>query len=94
MLSRYGDDPSQVGELYLPAGDAPTPVVVVMHGGFWRDRYDLHADGRRCAPTSRPRGWAAWNIEYRRLGSGGGVPATLDDVAARRSTTWPSSTRR
>src|SRR4051794_41454073 len=28
------------------------------------------------------RGWAAWNIESRRLGSGGGVPATLEDVGA------------
>src|SRR4051794_41792623 len=28
------------------------------------------------------RGWAAWNIEYRRLGNGGGVPFTLDDVGA------------
>ena len=30
------------------------------------------------------RGWAAWNIEYRRLGGGqgGGWPATFDDVAA------------
>ena len=28
------------------------------------------------------RGWAAWNIEYRRLGNGGGWPATFADVAA------------
>jgi acetyl esterase/lipase len=27
-------------------------------------------------------GWAAWNLEYRRLGAGGGWPATFDDVAA------------
>lgn len=29
-------------------------------------------------------GWAAWNLEYRRLGflTGGGWPATFDDVAA------------
>lgn len=28
------------------------------------------------------RGWATWNIEYRRVGTGGGVPETLDDVRA------------
>jgi acetyl esterase/lipase len=28
------------------------------------------------------RGWAVWNLEFRRLGNGGGVPATLDDVSA------------
>jgi acetyl esterase/lipase len=28
------------------------------------------------------RGWAVWNLEYRRLGEGGGWPATFEDVAA------------
>jgi acetyl esterase/lipase len=28
------------------------------------------------------RGWAVWNIEYRRVGNGGGWPATFADVAA------------
>jgi acetyl esterase/lipase len=28
------------------------------------------------------RGWATWNVEYRRVGSGGGVPETLHDVHA------------
>src|SRR4051812_1893754 len=28
------------------------------------------------------RSWTVWNIEYRRLGSGGGVPETPDDVSA------------
>jgi acetyl esterase/lipase len=27
------------------------------------------------------RGWLAWNVEYRRLGLGGGFPATLQDAA-------------
>jgi acetyl esterase/lipase len=55
----------------------------VIHGGFWRARY-----GRRLMhPVCRDlaaRGWAAWNLEYRRLGrlSGGGWPATFEDVAA------------
>jgi acetyl esterase/lipase len=81
VLSRYGDDPSQVGELYLPDGDQPTPVVVVLHGGFWRDRYDRHLMDDLCADLAA-RGLAAWNLEYRRLGGGGGWPATFEDVAA------------
>jgi len=72
----YGDDPSQYGVLY---GEGP--VAVLIHGGFWRDRYDLTLMDR-LAEDLAGRGWAAWNIEYRRLGNGGGVPATLDDVSA------------
>ena len=28
------------------------------------------------------RGYSAWNVEYRRVGAGGGWPATFDDVEA------------
>jgi acetyl esterase/lipase len=72
----YGDDPSQFGEL-----SGSGPVAVLIHGGFWRDRYDLTLM-QPLVGDLVGRGWAAWNIEYRRLGSGGGVPETLDDVAA------------
>jgi acetyl esterase/lipase len=72
----YGEDPSQYGVLY---GEGP--VAVLIHGGFWRDRYDLTLMDA-LAEDLAARGWAAWNIEYRRLGSGGGVPATLQDVGA------------
>jgi acetyl esterase/lipase len=76
----YGDDPSQFGELSLPAG-TPRGIVVVIHGGFWRAAYDLSL-GRPLAASLAARGWAAWNLEYRRVGDGGGDPATFDDVAA------------
>jgi acetyl esterase/lipase len=72
----YGDDPSQYGVLY---GEGP--VAVLIHGGFWRDRYDLTLMDA-LAQDLVSRGWAAWNIEYRRLGNGGGVPQTLEDVSA------------
>jgi acetyl esterase/lipase len=77
---RYGDDPSQYAELTLPAGRR-RGVVVVIHGGFWRDRYDLEL-GRPLAASLAAHGWVAWNIEYRRVGNGGGSPETLDDVAS------------
>lgn len=77
---RYGDDPSQFGELSLPSG-TPKGVVVVIHGGFWKAAYDVSL-GRPLATSLVEHGWAAWNIEYRRVGNGGGDPQTLDDVAA------------
>jgi acetyl esterase/lipase len=82
---RYGDDPSQYVELTVPAG-SPRGVVVVIHGGFWKAAYDL-ALGRPLAADLVAHGWAALNIEYRRVGpagsgGGGGVPETLDDVRA------------
>jgi acetyl esterase/lipase len=81
----YGDDPSQFGELALPAG-TPRGVVVVIHGGFWKAEYDLSL-GRPLAAALVRDGWATLNLEYRRVGpagsgGGGGSPATLDDVAA------------
>lgn len=78
----YGAHPSQFAELTLPRGQGRVPVVVVVHGGFWRQAYgaelgrplarDLVAEGRV----------AALNLEYRRVGGGGGWPATLLDAAA------------
>lgn len=76
----YGDDRAQFVELTLPAGE-PKGVVVVVHGGFWKAAFDL-AYGRPLAASLADHGWAAWNIEYRRVGNGGGGPATFDDVAA------------
>jgi acetyl esterase/lipase len=77
---RYGDDPAQFGELTLPSGP-PQGVVVVIHGGFWKAAYDVSL-GRPLAASLADHGWAALNIEYRRVGNGGGDPATFDDVAA------------
>jgi acetyl esterase/lipase len=83
---RYGDHPSQYAELTVPAGSAAVPVVVVVHGGFWRDAYDASL-ARPLAADLVPRGWAALVVEYRRVGrsrtdGGGGWPATGLDVAA------------
>ncbi|MGA8256664.1 MAG: alpha/beta hydrolase, partial [Nocardioides sp.] len=83
-IVRYGDDPSQFGELYLPDGVA-RGVVVVIHGGFWKSAYD-YTLGSSLAASLAAEGWVAWNLEYRRVGDdpggGGGTPATFDDVAA------------
>ncbi len=80
MISRYGDHPSQLGELYTPS-DAPRGVAIVLHGGFWRAAYGCDLMHPLCRDLTA-RGWAAWNVEYRRLGEGGGWPATFEDVRA------------
>jgi acetyl esterase/lipase len=77
---RYGADASQFGELSVPEG-TPRGVVVVIHGGFWRAAYDLDL-GRPLAHSLVAHGWAAWNVEYRRVGNGGGNPETMNDVHA------------
>jgi len=76
----YGDDPSQFAEIHRPTGES-RGVVVVIHGGFWKAEYDASL-GRPLAESLAAEGWTAWNLEYRRVGNGGGWPQTLDDVAA------------
>jgi acetyl esterase/lipase len=79
----YGDKHSQFGELFLPDADGPFPVAVVIHGGFWKAQYGRKLMHALCRDLAE-RGWAAWNLEYRRLGaqSGGGWPTTFEDMSA------------
>lgn len=81
---RYGSDHRcQRAELHLPAGAGPHPVVVTIHGGSWSAGVSKPVM-RGLAGDLVRRGFAVWNIEYRRLGrtQGGGWPATFLDVAA------------
>ncbi len=76
----YGDGPLQFGELRLPNGDGPFPVVMVIHGGCWLAEYDCgHISALAEALTND--GVATWSVEYRRIGDdGGGWPGTFADV--------------
>jgi len=76
----YGEEPDQVGDLRLPTGFAPHPVAVVFHGGGWRDTQARDLTDAVSVDLTK-RGWATWNVEYRRVGGTGGWPYTLDDVA-------------
>lgn len=79
----YGPDTLQVADLRLPGGPGPYPVAIVIHGGCWRNDYDTRAGIAGVADALGKRGFATWNIEYRRVGdSGGGWPGTFQDVAA------------
>lgn len=77
----YGDEELQRGALTRPTGAGPFPVVVLVHGGFWRAQYD-RALMDDLAASVVAEGWAAWNVDYRPVGEGGGWPATFTDVAA------------
>lgn len=77
----YGSDSSQFGDLRMPAGKGPFPVVLNIHGGYWRARYDLEHAGHLCEAL-RQKGIATWSVEYRRVGNGGGWTGTFDDVGS------------
>jgi acetyl esterase/lipase len=55
--------------------------MVLIHGGSWQARYGK-VFMRWLAGDLLRRRWAVWNIEYRRIGNGGGWPTTFEDVAA------------
>lgn len=79
----YGPLPEHLVDVRVPAGDGPAPLVVVVHGGFWKGEWDRahsapQSDGLAAA------GYVVATVEYRRVGAGGGGggwPGTLDDVA-------------
>src|SRR5690625_2361022 len=77
----YGEFEYQYGKLYLPKSDGLIPLIILIHGGFWRAKFDLtHIDP--LAEAIVKEGFAVWNIEYRRVGHEGGAwPGTLTDCA-------------
>jgi acetyl esterase/lipase len=86
LAIRYGSDPDQVADLRLPAdpgtAHAPAPLVILLHGGFWRAAYDRAHTGPLAAALAA-EGFAVCTPEYSRVGQpGGGWPGTFDDVAA------------
>jgi acetyl esterase/lipase len=77
----YGRHREAFGSLWWPKADRLLPLVVLLHGGFWRSRMGLTATEPLAAGISR-LGAAVWNVEYRRGHRAGGWQDTLADVAA------------
>lgn len=78
----YGAEPAQVVELFLPKGRGPHPVVLLIHGGCYLAEYQGLAQTSGIAADLARRGYAVWNVEYRKLGeAGAGYPGTFLDVA-------------
>jgi acetyl esterase/lipase len=77
----YGTESLQFGDLYLSDQIDLHATVILIHGGYWRAHYGLNLMNGLAEDLAR-RGYAAWNIEYRRIGDpGGGWPGTFQDVA-------------
>jgi len=82
QVVHYGPAPSQVAELFLPKGKGPHPVVVLFHGGCFLKAYEGFAQTSAVAADLAGRGYAVWNVEYRKLGeAGAGYPGTFLDAA-------------
>jgi acetyl esterase/lipase len=78
----YGSDRNQFLDLRLPKAKGPHALVVSLHGGYWRAKYDLGYMGHLCAALTG-KGMATANLEYRRVGNaGGGWPGTFADIRA------------
>jgi len=78
----YGPGPAQVVDLFLPKGKGPYPVVVLIHGGCYLAEYQGLPQTSGIAADLAKRGYAVWNVEYRKLGeAGAGYPGTFLDVA-------------
>lgn len=77
----YGADPNQFFDLRLPKQHkAPFPLLLNIHGGYWRAKYNLDHAGHLCAALSL-QGFATANLEYRRVGNeGGGWPGSFSDI--------------
>lgn len=77
----YGPLAEHVVDLRFPAGPARGPLVVVVHGGFWRREYDrAHAAAQ--SEGLAEAGYLTATVEFRRTGMpGGGWPGTFDDTA-------------
>jgi acetyl esterase/lipase len=79
----YGEDPLQVVDLWLPDGDGPHPVAMMVHGGCWQSEIADRRIMNWIAEDLRRRGIAVWNIDYRGVDrAGGGYPGTFQDVGA------------
>lgn len=72
---RYGPHEDNVGDLRRSRGD----LAVFVHGGLWRHEYERDTTESLAVDLNR-RGFSTWNLEYRRLGTGGGWPASGHDV--------------
>jgi acetyl esterase/lipase len=78
---RYADHEDGVLDVYLPPGPGPHPLVLLVHGGFWKQEHDRRHN-RPLAAALRAEGFVVAVPEYRRVGGAGGWPATVEDVDA------------
>jgi acetyl esterase/lipase len=78
----YGAAPSQYAELFLPKGEGPFPVALLVHGGCWTVEFGGIRQMRNMAGALAASGIAVWNVEYRRVEEGGDYPGMYLDMEA------------
>lgn len=77
----YGALPDQFCDLYKPDGIAQPAVVILIHGGYWKDNHSLTSYATyQLIPLLLAKGVAVWNVEYRRM------PVEGDNTSA----LWPA----
>jgi pimeloyl-ACP methyl ester carboxylesterase len=83
LTVRYGPLPDHLADVWLPTTmTAPAPLVLFLHGGFWRQQYDRTHTAPLAAALAA-EGYAVATPEYRRTSlSTTGWPGTFLDVAA------------
>jgi acetyl esterase/lipase len=85
QVLRYGEGEHQVADLRIPSSPSPSPawpLVIFLHGGFWRSEFDRRHTGP-LAESLTSSGFAVCTPEFRRTGiSGGGWPDTFRDISA------------
>lgn len=75
----YGTEGEQIADLrFGGAGAEGRPLVIVVHGGFWRPRWDRYHAGSQSAGIASA-GWTVATLEYRRVP--GQPDLTLQDVS-------------
>ncbi len=80
----YGSDALQVVDVWVPRADTwgagPHPAVIMLHGGCWQTEVAERDIMNWIADDLRSHGVGVWNIEYRGVDRGGGMPGTYEDV--------------
>ncbi len=77
---RYGEDALQLVDVWVPQGKGPHPAVIMIHGGCWQTAIAERDIMNWIAADLRSHGVGVWNIEYRGVDRGGGLPGTYQDV--------------
>lgn len=73
---RYGPHPDNIADLRRGGSKG---LAVLVHGGLWKQEYERDTT-ESLAVDLVGRGFDTLNIEYRRLGGGGGWPGSSHDV--------------
>ena len=83
LALRYADHRDGLIDVFLPPGSSSgsLPLMVVVHGGFWREEWD-RTHLRPLASALAAEGFVVATPEYRRVGGLGGWPQTGEDVEA------------